>query len=402
MLDPKILKVSQLNLLIKDTLEQGFSGVLVTGEISNLVRPSSGHIYFSLKDESAQVRAVMFRRQNIVAKFAPQNGMHVIVTAHVSLYEARGDYQLIVQQMELAGEGALHARFLQLKAKLTAEGIFDVLHKKSLPQLPQCIGVITSSTGAVIRDILNVLRRRFSCVKVIIYPVLVQGAEAAWQITTALQQANLRRECEVLILARGGGSIEDLWPFNEEIVARAIFASSLPVVSAIGHETDFTIADFVADVRAPTPSAAAELVVPSQLEWCQALENLHQRLTYLVQNKLHYLRLSLTSLKNHLRHPRQYLAENIQLLDNMEHRLGLAMRHRISVYGQRLAKVCAALHAISPLATLARGYAIVSKNHRIICEVGAVNVGEQIQTKVMDGELTCLVQEITKDIDPFS
>lgn len=394
MLEQKVLKVSQINLLAKKILEANFTHVLVIGEISNLVKPSSGHLYFSLKDETAQVRAVMFRQYNLGLKFIPQNGTQVIVTAEVSLYEARGDYQLIVSRMELAGAGILHAKFLQLKAKLAADGLFDAQHKKPLPKLPAAIGVITSPTGAVIRDVLHVLKRRFPSVEVIIYPVLVQGQEAAPDIVVALQRANVHKECEVLILARGGGSIEDLWPFNEEEVARAIFASHIPIISAIGHETDFTIADFVADVRAPTPSAAAELAVPDQQELLQTLENLKRRLVSLMQHKLQHLHVLFTSLKNRLRHPAYYLAEKSQRLDDYERRLGLAMRHRLVYYKQHLAKISAALSAINPLATLTRGYAIISKDKMLVYNTANVGIGDKIQVKLVDGKLECLVQEV--------
>ncbi len=395
MLEQKVLKVSQVNLLARKILETNFPRILVSGEISNLVKPSSGHIYFSLKDESAQVRAVMFRQYNLGLKFTPQNGTQVIVTAEVSLYEARGDYQLIVSRMELAGAGMLYAKFLQLKEKLATEGLFEPKYKKPLPKLPETIGVITSPTGAVIRDIVSVLRRRFPSVAIIIYPVLVQGQEAASNIVAALEKANIRKECEVLILARGGGSIEDLWPFNEEIVARAIFASHIPIVSAVGHETDFTIADFVADVRAPTPSAAAELVVPDQQEWLKTLEHFKHRLLHLMHHKLHHLNLLFTNLKNRLQHPAYYLAEKSQRLDDYERRLILAMEHKLIYCKQHLAKLSAALNAISPLATLTRGYAIVSKDEAIISSVSNVNVGDHVNTKLKDGSLQCLVQQIT-------
>jgi exodeoxyribonuclease VII large subunit len=396
MLEQKILKVSQINLLAKKILETSFNQVLVEGEISNVVRPSSGHLYFSLKDESAQIRAAMFRQNNIALKFEPQNGMNVIVTAQVSLYEARGDYQLIVGRMELAGAGILHTKFLQLKTKLAAAGLFAPQHKKPLPKIPETIGVITSATGAAIRDILSVLKRRFPSIKVIIYPVLVQGTEAAPQIVTALKKANSRHECDVLILARGGGSIEDLWPFNEEIVAHAIFASAIPIISAVGHETDFTIADFVADVRAPTPSAAAELAVPNKLEWHKTLEHLSRRLISLIQHKLHHCTLLFTNLKIRLRHPRYHLAEKSQRLDDYEHRLVLAIQHKLTYCKQHLAKISGALDAISPLATLMRGYAIISKDGAIVSKTTNVNIGDQVQAKIADGELKCLVQKITK------
>jgi len=392
--EQKILKVSEINLLAKKILEANFPCILIEGEISNLVEPSSGHIYFSLKDKFAQVRSVMFRQYNSKLSFQPENGMHVVVHAQVSLYEARGDYQLIVEKMENKGEGILHAKFLQLKNKLEKEGLFAEKYKKPLPTLPQTIGVITSPTGAVIRDILNVLKRRFPSTKVIIYPTMVQGTEATTQIVTALQKAGKRKECEVLILARGGGSIEDLWPFNEEKVAREIFTSKIPIISAIGHETDFTISDFTADLRAPTPSAAAELVVPNISDWYQNLENLKYRLFNLIQNKLEQINTLFTNLKNRLRHPYYYLTAKIQKLDEIEHRLNLAIKNRLSYHQQVLAKLGAGLDAVSPLATLSRGYAIVSKDDKIISKTKDVKTGDLIQTRISDGKLLCLVENI--------
>jgi len=378
MLEQKILKVSQINSLARKILEGNFASVLIEGEISNLAEPNSGHIYFSLKDETAQVRAVMFRQSKTMLKFQPQNGAHVIVTAQVSLYEPRGDYQLIVQQMEPAGVGVLHAKFLQLKTKLAAEGLFDIKYKKPLPKLPQSIGVITSPTGAVIRDILNVLKRRFPSAAIIVYPVQVQGKEASTQIITALQKANLR-------------TLEDLWPFNEEIVARAIFASTIPIVSAVGHETDFTISDFVADVRAPTPSVAAELVVPNVLEWLNVLGNLKRRLIGSMQNKLQRINLLVLNLKKQLRHPRYYLAERMQRLDEFQHRLHLAMQHQLSRWQQRLSKIGVALDMVSPLATLERGYAVISKDDKVIKRTADVVVGDKVRARLVDGEISCQV-----------
>lgn len=393
----KILKVSQINAAARAILEANFECVWIEGEISNLAEPSSGHIYFSLKDEFAQVRAAMFRNRKSALKFQPKNGAHVIVAAQVSLYEPRGDYQIIVERMEPAGAGILHAKFLQLKAKLEAEKLFAVEHKKPLPKLPRCIGVITSPTGAAIRDILSVLQRRFSSAPVIIYPVQVQGNEAAPQIVAALQIANERRECDLLILARGGGALEDLWPFNEEIVARAIFVSSIPIISAVGHETDFTIADFVADVRAPTPSAAAELAVPDVAEWLAVLFSFKQRLISSMQHKLQKANWLLENLKNRVLHPRYYLAEQAQRLDAVERRLYLTMQHQFAHWQYRLAKVSAELDLVSPLATLGRGYAIVNKNGHVVQTCQAIVVGDKIQAKLVDGTLHCLVEEICEN-----
>jgi exodeoxyribonuclease VII large subunit len=391
----KIFKVSQINAAARTILEANFDHIWIEGEISNLVEPSSGHIYFSLKDEYAQVRAAMFRNRKSGLKFQLKNGAHVVVAAQVSLYEPRGDYQLIVEHIEPAGAGVLHAKFLQLKAKLESEKLFDAKHKKAIPKLPQSIGVVTSPTGAAIRDILSVLRRRFPNVPVIIYPTQVQGNEAALQIVEALQAANERCECDVLILARGGGSLEDLWPFNEEIVARAIFASKLPVISAVGHETDFTIADFTADMRAPTPSAAAELAVPDVMEWVSSLTNVKQQLVSLMQHKLQHAKLLLENLRNRLRHPSYYLTQQAQRLDEIESRLYLVMQYQFTRWQHRLVKATAALDLVSPLATLVRGYAIVSKNGNVVQKTKDVVVGDEVQTKLSDGILHCSVKKIS-------
>lgn len=388
----KIFKVSQINSAARTILEANFDRVWIEGEISNLSEPSSGHIYFSLKDEFAQVRAAMFRGRKLTLKFQPKNGAHVIVSAQVSLYESRGDYQIIIEYMEPAGAGILMAQFLQLKNKLEAEKLFDVKYKKPLPKLPKSIGVITSPTGAAIRDILNVLRRRFPSINVIIYPTQVQGNKAAAQIVSALQIANERSECDVLILARGGGSLEDLWPFNEEVVARAIFASNIAIISAIGHETDFTIADFVSDMRAPTPSAAAELAAPDVSEWLAVLANFKYRLVSAMKYKLQKANLVFDNLKNRLRHPRYYLAEQAQHLDEIERRLHAAMQKQLMHWQHRLVKVSTALDLVSPLATLVRGYAIISKDGHAIQDTKNVIVGDRIQAKLSDGVLCCLVE----------
>jgi exodeoxyribonuclease VII large subunit len=392
--EQKVYKVSQINAAVRMLLEANFSLIWIEGEISNLSEPSSGHIYFSLKDESAQVRAAMFRQHKNKLKFKPQNGAKVIVAAQISLYEPRGDYQLIVERMELAGAGALHAKFLELKNKLEAEKLFAAKYKKPLPKLPQTIGIVTSPTGAAIRDILSVLKRRFSNIQVIIYPTQVQGNAAAAQIVSALQIANERNECEVLILTRGGGELEDLWPFNEEIVARAIFASTIPIISAVGHETDFTIADFVADVRAPTPSVAAELAVPDQADWLTTLLNLKQRLLNATQHKIQKAHWLLENLKSRLHDPRYYLAQQIQAVDEIENRLHTAMQKQLIYLQHRFATASSALDLMSPLATLVRGYAIVSKNGRVIEKIKDVNIGDKIQTKLSDGTIESLVEKI--------
>ena len=273
----QVYTVSELNRLARQLLEQDLPRMWVSGEISNLARPASGHLYFSLKDERAQIRCALFRGASRGGSFMPANGMQVLARGRVSLYEPRGDYQLIVDHLEPAGEGLLRRRLEELKQKLAAAGLFDAARKRPLPALPGAIGVITSPSGAAVRDILHILKRRFPAIPVIIYPVQVQGEQAKFDIVKAFETAARRAECEVLILARGGGSLEDLWAFNEEIVAQAIADSPIPVISGVGHEIDFTIADLVADVRAPTPSGAAELVVPDSRDWLRHLQALERR-----------------------------------------------------------------------------------------------------------------------------
>src|SRR5919106_1076433 len=269
---------SRLNREARVLLERGLPALWLEGEISNLSRPSSGHWYFSLKDEAAQLRCAMFRQRNMLTRFSPRDGSRVLVRGRVSLYEQRGDYQFIADYMEEAGEGALRQRFELLKVKLAAEGLFAVERKRPLPRMPRRIGVITSPTGAALRDVLHILRRRFCTIPILIYPVQVQGGVAAAQIARTIRRASARAECDVLVLVRGGGSLEDLWAFNEESVARAIYDSAIPIVTGIGHEVDFTIADFVADVRAPTPSGAAELVAPDCAEWLRTTSQWTSRL----------------------------------------------------------------------------------------------------------------------------
>src|SRR5271155_4049554 len=281
-----VYSVSRLNREVRVLLERGFGSLWLEAEISNLAKPSSGHWYFSLKDATAQVRCCMFRQRNMLCAFAARDGQKVLVRARIGLYEQRGEYQLVIDHMEDAGLGALKRQFEELSARLAAEGLFAPERKRPLPVLPKRIGVITSPSGAAVRDILHVLARRFAAVPVLIYPVAVQGAAAAAEIVAALSLAGRRAECDVLILARGGGSLEDLWAFNDEALARAIAACPVPVVSGIGHEVDFTIADFAADVRAATPSAAAEIVVPDGAEWAASLRRMGERLQRALRHRL--------------------------------------------------------------------------------------------------------------------
>lgn len=437
--NPEIYTVSTFNADVRAILEDNFDQVWIEGEISNFIAAGSGHWYFSLKDANAQVKCALFKGSQRKINFTPKNGMHVLLRARVSLYEPRGDFQLIADFMEERGEGKLRRAFEALKKKLEEAGWFSEEHKKPLPEFPQCIGIVTSPTGAAIRDILHVLKRRYPCVPVIIYPTLVQGDTAAPTIAKAIQIANERKECDVLIVARGGGSLEDLWPFNEEITAKAIYESKLPIISGVGHEIDFTIADFVADVRAPTPSAAAEIAVPDRAELLQTLRVQGQQITRIMLQRLGADKQQLAWMQKHLQqqHPKRRLMEKMQQLDLAEARFtqlqsqllnrlqmktsSLAARMqqqsphlRIQRLQQRLqqqthqlttrihfdintkqsliAQTAATLDGISPLATLKRGYAIATDNHgKILHRADEVNQGEKIKVKLRDGELACEV-----------
>jgi len=385
-----VYTVSRLNREARILLESGLPLLWIEAEMSNLARPSSGHWYFTLKDAAAQVRCAMFRGANTRVRVTPRDGMQVLVRARVGLYEPRGEYQLVVEHLEEAGEGALRRRFEELKARLAAEGLFDASLKRPLPALPRRIGVITSPTGAAIRDIVHVLGRRFAAVPVLIYPVPVQGAGAALEIATALKRANERAECDVLILARGGGSLEDLWSFNEEIVARAIRASRIPVVAGIGHEVDVTIADFAADLRAPTPSGAAELVVPDRGEWRRALGVIGTRLAQAGRRRIARAEERLRWLAGRLArvHPRERLALRAQRLDELEARLGRALAQHLSAARARLASASRTLNAVSPLATLERGYSIlVTADGRVVRRAAEVAVGDSVVARTADGRV---------------
>ncbi len=389
-----IITVSQLNNLARQVLEDSFDMAWVEGEISNFIRASSGHSYFTLKDQNAQVRCAMFKHRNMALSFKPENGLHVIVRAKVSLYEGRGDFQLIVDQMEEAGDGVLQRAFEALKKRLSEEGLFAEDHKVPIPALPKCIGIITSPTGAAVKDILTTLRRRFPAIPVIIYPTLVQGAEAASQIVNAIKNANHHKQCDVLILSRGGGSLEDLWPFNEEIVARAIYSCDIPIVSGVGHEIDITIADFVADKRAATPTAAAELVTPHQEEWINEFDYFYHRLIEKMEQQIKHLYLIIDSLRKQLRHPGDRLREYAQSLDHFEHRLRSAINNKIQNCQQYLQSLSRALNNISPLNTLSRGYSITQKGNKIITTTQSVAIGDSISVRLHSGKLDCNITNI--------
>jgi len=389
---------SELNHEARLHLEAGFGRIWIEGELSNLSRPASGHMYFSLKDDKAQISCALFRSNTYGMGFKPENGMLVRARGRVSLYEARGNYQLIADSLVRSGEGLLRAKFELLKNNLASEGLFDEAQKKALPAYPLRIAVITSPSGAALRDILNVLERRWPLATVRIYGVPVQGNEAAPAIVDALAAANQHNWAQVIVTGRGGGSLEDLWAFNEESVARAIFASELPVVSAVGHEIDFSIRDFVADLRAPTPSAAAELISPDQRVLKQnlsALSNrLEQRSLYLLQR----LSQKLDHLAHRLRqqHPGQRVAQHRKMLQQASHRLQLAAARIVPERQRILQNLARTLSAVSPLPTLARGYAIVTdaQSGTAVSSVKEVRPKQALITQLSDGQIRSSVEEV--------
>jgi exodeoxyribonuclease VII large subunit len=396
----KLLSVSQVNAMVRNTLESSFGELWVEGEISNYTRAASGHRYFTLKDERSQVRAVMFRGRGDALRFEPENGMLVVVRAALTVYEPRGEYQLNVLLLEPSGVGALQIAFEQLKKRLEAEGLFDPARKKPLPLLPQRLGIVTSPSGAAIRDILSVLRRRYPNIEVTIYPALVQGGEAPAQIVEGIEALDGMGRFDVLIVTRGGGSMEDLWAFNDERVARAIAACGTPVISAVGHEIDFTIADFVADLRAPTPSAAAEIVVGRKEDLLQAVGRLERRLATAVLAGMRQVRERLRALS-----PARILASlralyqtSSQRTDDLGRRLGLGMTALGDSRRKQLARFATALEALSPLRALKRGYAIATRAGETapLTSVAGVETGNALDLRLSDGCLGCNVTGIDK------
>ena len=436
-----VVTVSQLNREARVTIEQRFSQVWVTGELSNFARPRSGHWYFTLKDDGAQVRCAMFANRNMRVSMQPSDGQQVLIRGRVSLYENRGDFQIIVEQMEPAGEGALRQAFDALKLKLASESLFATEHKQALPQQPETAVIVSSASGAAVHDVLAVWRRRYPRLRVTLIPTAVQGAEAEPQILAALAKAeNLRPD--VILLTRGGGSLEDLWCFNSESVARAIYALTTPVVSAIGHEIDVTIADFVADLRAPTPSAAAELMVPDANDISDNVSALYRQLRNLTLNQLRHQNLLLHNTALQLVSPQTHIQQNWQRLDDTRRRLSAAANNSLRTlrsqldkgegrlrlqgpaprlqlarqqlmaaqrllhsrwqqthnqYQTRLANLVRMLEGVSPLPTLGRGYAIVrSAEGRVIESADALNTGDRVTAQFSKGTVTALVE----DVDP--
>ncbi|MGN7510839.1 exodeoxyribonuclease VII large subunit [Aeromonas salmonicida] len=440
--EQQVFTVTRLNSAVRMILEQDLGLVWLTGELSNLAMPSSGHWYFSLKDLGAQVRCAMFKGNNRRVAFRPQDGMQVLVQARVSLYEPRGDYQLIIESMQPAGDGVLALRFEELKRRLGAEGLFDESRKRPLPREPRAVGLVTSATGAALHDMLTVLKRRAPDLPIFIYPTQVQGSAAIGQIVAAIALANRRAEVDVLIVGRGGGSLEDLWCFNEEGVARAIANSAIPVISAVGHEVDVTISDFAADLRAPTPSAAAELVAPDQSARAQRLAHLWQRLVQAMNRHQTAARHGFVLLQKRLDHqdPKRRLEQQSQRLDelsarlqqllnqrlhqgerrlaNLELRLQAKSPERLLAAGKRrhqlaqerlhaliakrqdqashrLAMLTARLDGVSPLATLGRGYSITrTQSGDVINRAAQVNAGQTLVTTLAEGHLQVRVEEV--------
>ena len=457
----EILSVSELNRSARRLLEGEFPMIFVEGEISNFTRPTSGHWYLTLKDDGAQLRCAMFVNRNRLVRFTPKNGLQVVIRGKVSLYEGRGEFQLIAEFMEEAGDGALRRAFDALKEKLQSQGLFSADNKKPLPSLPQHIGVITSPTGAAIRDVLTVLKRRFPAIRVSVRPVQVQGEEAPAQIVAALEFANRYHDdpFDVILLTRGGGSLEDLWSFNTEPVARAIFASALPVVSAVGHESDFTISDFVADLRAPTPSAAAEILSPDGWEWLESLRRLERGLISSLQSQVGRHKLHLGHITKRLRHPGSRLQDLSQRIDGIEiqlratfrrylgnfrlnethNRLHLAMARRmeranarvtlattrlpspvarlaqystrithmdhrlksrartdLARTSERVSNLASRLESVNPAAILERGYAIVRIGDHILTDAADVSPGQQITATLKRGKVTAQVTDTEK------
>lgn len=436
-----IYTITRLNREVRSILETGFPLLWLEGELSNLACPASGHWYLTLKDSHAQVRCAMFRTRNRLLKFVPRNGMQVIVRAKIGLYEPRGEFQIIIEHMEEAGEGALRQQFEQLKNKLNLEGLFSSDTKKKLPAIPKRIGVITSPSGAAIHDVLTTIKRRFASLNVVIYPVSVQGKPAAEEIAKTIKLANKRNECDVLLLTRGGGSLEDLWSFNEEVVARAIYDSNIPLISAVGHDVDFTISDFVADVRAATPTAAAELVSPDVNHWLLQIGTLQKRLNRQILNTIKSKQACIEQHARNIVHPSRYIEETSQRLDEILYRLKNTMKTQLSDYQlklshlhtrcnatdpsqsisskknkileltlrlnsvqdqqinefkQRFIRCTSILEAVSPLATLSRGYAYVqlTESNAIVKDSMQLQNGDQVKTTLANGKFTATVTNI--------
>ena len=444
--EQSVISVSELNKKAKSLLDKGIPKLWIEGEISNLAKPASGHMYFSLKDEMSQIRCAWFRQRQLQNTLNIVNGSKMLALGKIGLYEPRGEYQFIVEKMEIAGEGDLKRKYEDLKRKLSAEGIFSEENKSELPNLPKRIGVITSPSGAAVQDILTVLNRRFPIIPIIIFPVAVQGEQAAPQIQNALEKANFRADCDLLILARGGGSLEDLWAFNEEIVARAIFDSEIPIISAIGHETDVTISDFTADLRAPTPSGAAELAVPDQHDWIKSIDNISEKINTIITQQINSKsqlsdwinkRLSQSSpmmtvkrqieksnnlqkmlsssifqnlsrqeknihqLKSNLNEvsPRLKIHTQLSRIKELNQKITSCSDHLLEGLNNRINLASKTLNSVSPLRTLDRGYAIArdAKTKNVIMSADTIEIENDIEVKLAKGEIKVTVIEKHSD-----
>ena len=444
--EQSVISVSELNKKAKSLLEKGIPKLWIEGEISNLAKPASGHMYFSLKDEMSQIRCAWFKQRQLQNTLNIANGSKMLALGKIGLYEPRGEYQFIVEKMEIAGEGDLKRKYEDLKKKLSAEGIFSEENKSELPNLPKKIGIITSPSGAAVQDILTVLNRRFPIIPIIIFPVAVQGEQAAPQIQNALEKANFRADCDLLILARGGGSLEDLWAFNEEIVARAIFDSEIPIISAIGHETDVTISDFTADLRAPTPSGAAELAVPDQHDWIKSIDNISEKINTIITQQINSKsqlsdwinkRLSQSSpkmtvkrqieksnnlqkilsssilqnlskqdknihqLKSNLNEvsPRLKIHTQFSRIKELNQKIISCSNHLLEGLNNRIKLASKTLNSVSPLRTLDRGYAIArdAKTKNVIMSADNIEIENDIEVKLAKGEIKVTVIEKHSD-----
>jgi len=393
-----IYTVSELTKYIRQIIENSFPAVWVEGEISNFTYHTSGHMYFSLKDAGSVVPCAMFKRSNERLKFKLKDGLKVIAFGKISVYEPRGSYQFIIEEMEPKGIGALQLQFQQLKEKLHKEGLFDQAHKVAIPNLPTRIGIVTSPTGAAIRDILNIARRRFSNIEIIIYPVRVQGEGSKDEIAAAIRDFNKLDNIDVMIVGRGGGSLEDLWAFNEEVVARAIYDSDIPVISAVGHEIDFTIADFVADLRAPTPSAAAELVIPRKEDLVNSIDTNTTRLKNALVNILDTMAQRLARLRDSyaLKQPLKMVEQYEQMIDDLRKDMAIRIDHLVKMRAENFNLLAQKLEALSPLSILNRGYSISARlaDGKIIKAVGDIAVGDKVETKLGKGRFISKVEEI--------
>lgn len=441
--EKRIFTVTEFTNLLKGILEDNLTDVWIDGEVSNLRDPASGHLYFTLKDENSQIRAVLFKYQKRRAKFELKDGMRIIAHGRITVYSPRGEYQIVADHLEPKGLGALQKAYEQLKEKLAKEGLFDETHKKPIPSLPKKIGIVTSATGAALQDMLNIIDRRFTNIHILIYPVKVQGDGAAEEITMAIEELNTLPDIDVIITGRGGGSIEDLWAFNEEIVARAIFKSRIPVISAVGHETDFTIADFAADMRAPTPSAAAELVIKNKKELIDKILSLQKRLVDIYKNKIVLLKnhvenlaqkrnylapikrineyqqrmddilftmdKSITSLFNSKREKINNLVKNIYYVGPVNRLAGLkesfftleremrkVVKYRLTVINSNIQGLMKRLDSVSPLSVLERGFSICTKfpSLEVIKEASDVHKGDKIDVRLYQGELICTIEDV--------